>query len=55
MRKYRRFGRLSEFEDMALIGVLTTQLLIHQFVQHFDHSVPEVEPVRICQGEELHR
>jgi asparagine synthase (glutamine-hydrolysing) len=55
MRKYRRFGRLSEFEDMALIGVLTTQLLIHQFVQHFDRSVPEVEPVRICQGEELHR
>ena len=54
-RKYRRFGRLSEFEDMALIGVLTTQLLIHQFVQHFDRSVPEVEPVRICQGEELHR
>lgn len=55
MRKYRRFGRLSEFEDMALIGVLTTQLLTHQFVHHFDRSVPEVEPVRICQGEELHR
>lgn len=49
LRKYKVRGAFSEFEDMALVGVLSTQLLHRQFIEHFDRSVPEVEPVRICQ------
>ncbi|MEJ5308884.1 MAG: asparagine synthase (glutamine-hydrolyzing) [Anaerolineae bacterium] len=49
LRKYKVRGEFSEFEDMALVGVLSTQLLHRQFIENFDRSVPEIEPVRICQ------
>jgi asparagine synthase (glutamine-hydrolysing) len=49
LRKYKVRGEFSEFEDMALVGALSTQLLYRQFIENFDRSVPEVEPVRICQ------
>ncbi|MBN2392357.1 MAG: asparagine synthase (glutamine-hydrolyzing) [Anaerolineae bacterium] len=48
LRKYEARGEFSEFEDMALVGVLSTQLLHHEFVENFDRSLPEIEPVRIC-------
>ncbi len=51
LRKYKVRGEFSEFEDMALVGALSTQLLHRQFVENFDRSVPEVEPVRICRKE----
>jgi asparagine synthase (glutamine-hydrolysing) len=54
LRKYKARGELSEFEDMALVGVLSTQLLHQQFIGNFDRSIPEVDPVRICQREECH-
>ena len=55
LRKYRQRGALSEFEDMALVGALSTQLLYHKFIQDFDRSVPEIEPVRIYRKEEHHQ
>lgn len=51
LRKYKMRGEFSEFEDMALVGALSTQLLYRQFIENFDRSVPEVKPVRICQKE----
>ena len=48
LRKYKQRGTLSEFEDMALVGILSTQLLYHQFIENFDRAIPEAEPVRIC-------
>lgn len=54
LRKYKLRGEFSEFEDMALVGALSTQLLHRQFVENFDRSVPEVEPVRICKKEGCH-
>lgn len=45
--------RVSEGDDMALIGVLSVQLLHQQFVRNLDpRSIPEAAPVRICRGEE---
>ncbi|MBN1875869.1 MAG: asparagine synthase (glutamine-hydrolyzing) [Anaerolineae bacterium] len=54
LRKYKARGEFSEFEDMALVGTLSTQLLYQQFIENFDRSIPEVEPVRICQREECY-
>lgn len=53
LRKAEVRGKLSEFEDMALVGALSTQLLYEQFIDNFDATVPGVEPVRICRGEEI--
>ncbi len=55
LQKRERLGRLSEFEEMAVVGVLSTQLLWRRFVADFDRSVPEVEPVRICREREAGR
>ena len=44
--------KMSEPEDMALAGILSTQLLHRLFVADFPHSVPEVGPVRICRGKD---
>lgn len=41
-RKCRAGGRITEGEDMALVGVLSTQLLYNLFVQDFSKSVPEL-------------
>lgn len=54
LRKYKVRGEFSEFEDMVLVGALSTQLLHRQFIENFDRSVPEVEPVRICKKEGCH-
>ncbi len=55
LKKHAARGRLTEFEDMVLVGALSTQLLVHQFIEHFDRAVPEARGVRICQREERHR
>lgn len=42
---------LSERDNMALAGVLSTQLLHHQFVKDFPgRSVPPVAPLKLCIG-----
>ena len=46
--KCRTGTRVSEGDDMALAGVLSTQLLHHLFVKGFSgHTVQEAHPVRI--------
>lgn len=44
---------LSERENMALAGVLSTQLLHRQFVENFPgRSIPAVAPLKLCVGPE---
>ena len=50
-RKCAAGGHISETEDMALVGILSTQLVHHHFVESCRQSVPEADPVRICQRE----
>jgi len=51
VQKCRTGMRVSETDDMALAGVLSTQLLHHLFVEHFPpRSVQEASPVRVCRG-----
>jgi len=53
LHKCRTGARVSEGDDMALVGVLSTQLLHHLFVENFSPGqVQEVHPVRICRGKE---
>lgn len=52
LRKCRAGGRVGEFEDMALVGVLSTQLLHHQFVAEGAVQAPEADPVRIYRQKE---
>jgi asparagine synthase (glutamine-hydrolysing) len=51
LRRCASGRRVGESEDMALVGVLSTQLLHQQFVEGMP-SVPEAAPVRICRNEE---
>jgi asparagine synthase (glutamine-hydrolysing) len=55
-RKCRTGARVSEGDDMALVGVLSTQLLHHLFVENFaSRPVHEAHPVRVCRGQEEER
>jgi asparagine synthase (glutamine-hydrolysing) len=40
VHKARRTGALSQADDMALAGILSTQLLHHHFVDHFHRAEP---------------
>lgn len=52
-RKCQAGARVSEGDDMALVGVLSTQLLHQMFVDKFPHHSPqEPQPLRLCRGEE---
>ena len=45
-------ARIGEGDDMALVGVLSTQLVHHLFVENFrSRPIPEAHPVRICKGD----
>jgi asparagine synthase (glutamine-hydrolysing) len=52
IRKWEVRGHLSEFEDMALVAVLSTQLLYRQFIGDFHWSTGPADRVRVCRGEE---
>lgn len=42
---------LSERDNMALVGILSTQLLHHQFLESFPgRPIPAVKPLKICVG-----
>jgi asparagine synthase (glutamine-hydrolysing) len=45
-------GMVSETDEMALVGIISTQLLHHRFVAAFDapRSLPATAPVRVCSG-----
>jgi asparagine synthase (glutamine-hydrolysing) len=52
-QKCRARTRVSEGDDMALVGVLSTQLLRHLFVENSPHRpVEQAHPVRVCRGKE---
>jgi asparagine synthase (glutamine-hydrolysing) len=52
VHKCQTESRISERDDMALVGVLSTQLLHRLFVETFSsRPVREARPVRICRGE----
>jgi len=42
--------RLSETEDMALVGILSTQLLVEQFIRDVRMPQPlsDADDVRVC-------
>lgn len=50
VRKIKDGGTLGETDDMALVGILSTQLVQHQFVDHFQAPPPlhGNDPVKIC-------
>jgi asparagine synthase (glutamine-hydrolysing) len=55
VRKCQVGARVSEGDDMALVGVLSTQLLHHWFVEPLTENIPlrpvqEAHPVRIYRG-----
>jgi asparagine synthase (glutamine-hydrolysing) len=50
VEKVRRGSRLGETDDMALVGILSTQLVHHQFVQSIRHppAISDPDDVKIC-------
>ena len=51
-KKIEQGGALGETDDMALVGIISTQLLHHHFIAGFDIPRPlsEADPVRVCSG-----
>jgi len=49
VNKARQGGALGETDDMALVGILSTQLVHHQFIEHFQLTAPlsESDPVKV--------
>ena len=51
-RKANSGAHIGEGDDMGLVGVLSTQLVHHLFVDGLrSRPAPEAHPVRICKGE----
>jgi asparagine synthase (glutamine-hydrolysing) len=51
VNKARSERPLGERDNMALAGVISTQLLHHQFVDNFSaRSVPAIAPLKLCVG-----
>ena len=48
--KMAQGGPVSETDEMALVGIISTQLLHHRFVAGFEMPRPlaETDPVRVC-------
>jgi asparagine synthase (glutamine-hydrolysing) len=55
VKKVEQGGKLGETDDMALVGVISTQLLHHHFVENFKMSAPlsDKDPVKVRVGQEL--
>jgi asparagine synthase (glutamine-hydrolysing) len=52
VNKIHHLGRLSETDDMALAGILSTQLVHHQFIANFQINRPitDLDDVKVCYG-----
>ena len=51
VQKCRTVERVNEGDDMALVGVLSTQLLHHCFIETFARRrIPEIEPLSLNRG-----
>lgn len=55
VEKVERFGRLSETDDMALAGILSTQLIHHQFIANFNTCSPvsDRDDIKVCYGNRI--
>ena len=55
VRKCQAGGRISESDDMALVGVISTQLLYHLFIAEFPgRPVTPAEPLWVHSGHSAH-
>jgi asparagine synthase (glutamine-hydrolysing) len=54
VNKVRQGGGVGETDDMALVGILSTQLVHHQFIENFHIPAPlsEHDPVKVRDGQE---
>ena len=52
VRKLEEQSRIGETDDMALAGILSTQLVHHRFVTSFEKCPPvsDAENVKVCHG-----
>ena len=52
VNKIYHLGRLSETDDMALAGILSTQLVHHQFIANFQKNRPitDLDDIKVCYG-----
>jgi asparagine synthase (glutamine-hydrolysing) len=50
VQKMRQVGSVSETDDMALAGILSTQLLHYQFIEKFKlaSTLSEIDRVKVC-------
>mgnify|MGYP000216881232 FL=1 len=50
--KVQQGGAIGETDDMALVGIISTQLVHHHFVDHFPTSLPlpAAHRVKVCHG-----
>jgi asparagine synthase (glutamine-hydrolysing) len=53
VEKTRSADSLSERDNMALAGILSTQLLHHQFVTNLNRATVPVAPLKVCIGAPL--
>ena len=55
VRKLEEQSRIGETDDMALAGILSTQLVHHRFVTSFEKCPPvsDAENVKVCNGRRL--
>ena len=53
--KARRGNSLSETDEMALVGILSSQLVFQQFIADFTLKAPlsEKDDIKVCLGENL--
>ena len=56
VQKIRQGSRVSESEDMALAGILSTQLLHSQFISRFERRSPlsAADDVKVCRRDSTH-
>jgi asparagine synthase (glutamine-hydrolysing) len=52
VNKIKHLGHLSETDDMALAGILSTQLVHHQFIVNFNTNQPitDSDGIKVCYG-----
>jgi asparagine synthase (glutamine-hydrolysing) len=55
VEKVKHFGRLSETDDMALAGILSTQLIHFQFIANFNKNRPISghDDIKVCYGNKI--
>ena len=51
MKKAVKSPELNERENMAIAGIISTQLLHDQFIENFPvKPISKIEPLKVCKG-----